>query len=186
VISLEIMNLARDAFIFISGGIAFYFFIKYKEAIKDARHDDLTGLKSRNEFLDSVELCQNSDHALAIIDVDDFKYINDNYGHTTGDRVLKMIGQVLYDELSDAKVGRLGGDEFGVVADISFIEDNNVFDDIKNKIQDLKFDIPCSVTISVGYTAYSSDYDTIREWLNEADLALYVAKDNGKNKVVKY
>ena len=77
----------------------------------------MTGLYNRRKLTEEIKryLKAQSEFGLAILDIDDFKKINDTYGHPIGDIILKEIGQILRDNLGEYLVGRLGGDEFVIL-----------------------------------------------------------------------
>jgi diguanylate cyclase (GGDEF)-like protein/PAS domain S-box-containing protein len=162
-----------------------------------ARHDSLTGLPNRWYFMELLEsaLADASDRsgtlAVLFIDLDRFKQINDILGHAMGDRLLKEVGQRLKRLLTeDDLAGRMGGDEFTIVlprqpdeqaavqASQEFlnafraphqIEDNELF-----------------VTASIGVALFPRHGQTVAELLRNADLAMYHAKNTGKNDVVVF
>ena len=162
-----------------------------------ARHDSLTGLPNRWYFMELLEaaLRDASDRsgslAVLFIDLDRFKQINDILGHAMGDRLLKEVGQRLKRLLTeDDLAGRMGGDEFTIVltrqpdeqaavqASQEFlnafraphqIEDNELF-----------------VTASIGVALFPRHGQTVAELLRNADLAMYHAKNTGKNDVVVF
>ena len=162
-----------------------------------ARHDSLTGLPNRSYFMELLEaaLREASDRsgslAVLFIDLDRFKQINDILGHAMGDRLLKEVGQRLKRLLTeDDLAGRMGGDEFTIVltrqpdqqaavqASQEFlnafraphqIEDNELF-----------------VTASIGVSLFPKHGQTVSELLRNADLAMYHAKNSGKNDVVVF
>lgn len=125
---------------------------------------------------------------LAVLDLDDFKRINDSYGHTAGDKTLQVIANTLKKHLSkDAFIGRYGGEEFVLV--FSSLNKSGVvkkLEYIKQKISRLPFKFKntnVSITTSIGVTAVKTD-DNIHTAFERADEALYQAKDKGKNTVI--
>ena len=163
--------------------------ISNQKAFKQqATVDSLTKLLNRNAFIQNLTELQNSDvhHeiALALIDLDGFKPINDNLGHEAGDDVLKQVGRRL-NRISNNKViaYRLGGDEFVVS-----IEDNVNREHIYNQlvllfndnftISGTKIKITASVGIAIGDLMSSSHSELLRQ----ADIAMYEAKKLGKNR----
>lgn len=120
--------------------------------------------------------------SVSMIDIDDFKKINDVNGHYTGDITLFYIGQKLSERFSDdGYVIRYGGEEFVV------IHKNCTLDEARNRMEKFRMDIenasdtPVPFTISVGVTCYTGDYG---KTIQSVDEALYEAKNTGKNKVV--
>ncbi len=161
-------------------------------------HDNLTGLYNRWFLDEAIEaLTSNAQRhkarlGFAMIDIDDFKKINDTYGHTAGDRVLKATSDTLKEHFrrkSDMLI-RYGGEEFLVIA--QEIEEKTFFDVLerfRKEIENLKIKVngkQIGVTVSIGYAIVPDDTENVREAIELADIALYCAKRNGKNKTVKY
>ncbi len=132
----------------------------------------------------------NTKLSLLMIDIDDFKNINDQYGHLTGDKVLSQIGHIVKGEVRNNDIiGRYGGDEF-----IIGITDSNTktAEAIANRISKAaaSYKIPLtknktlSFTLSIGGTTLKNE-ETLDQLINNADKKLYEAKKNGKN-VVKF
>lgn len=157
-----------------------------------AFHDALTGLPNRALFYDRLN------HGLArakrsggklvamLLDLDRFKYINDSLGHDAGDLLLKAISQRLKECVRDMDtVARLGGDEFVVVLEgIHDIEDvgfvaQKILATISRPINIQGHDI--STTVSIGISVYPDDGTQADELLKTADIAMYKAKESGKN-----
>jgi diguanylate cyclase (GGDEF)-like protein len=164
----------------------FYFINKIEEM---AFRDHLTGLPNRKAFEKyfNQENKKNHNQKLAILylDLDGFKEVNDNYGHDTGDLLLKTVASRLENTIrSQDKVSRMGGDEFTILlTDIeSFRDAKKIIKKIEAKIaepyqiygQEIK--ISCSIGYSVDYKAQMS----FQELINKADLAMYEVK-NEKN-----
>lgn len=148
--------------------------------------DDLTGLLRRDEFFhrlnDMVARAQGAPVALILVDIDNFKQINDTEGHLVGDHVLHRVGRVLQRCVrAGAEVGRYGGEEFIVAICASPDRARNLAEALRRQIQR-----EVNVTVSVGVaTVRSADADQreIRQAVGQADLALYEAKHTGKNRV---
>jgi diguanylate cyclase (GGDEF)-like protein len=155
--------------------------------------DGLTGLFNHRHFwnimnteLSRVDLYQG-DLALLLIDIDDFKRVNDQFGHAVGDLLLQSISRVLKDSVRDTDiVARYGGEEFAVLLpDTDKKGVQNVSEKLRTGVEGLRFQVPetdisISVTISVGVSAFRGNR---REFFNAADRALYVSKSEGKNRV---
>ena len=121
-------------------------------------------------------------------DVDHFKNINDSYGHSAGDKTLKVIARALKQSLRDTDfIARYGGEEFILLFPETAIEDLSVpLNAIREKIKRIPFkfkDTNVPITISFGATELRSA-DTNREAFDRADEALYEAKRNGRDKVM--
>ena len=117
---------------------------------------------------------------IVMCDIDDFKRINDVYGHMVGDKILSLIADRLKKLLSDADIiCRYGGDEFIII-----FRNTNI-DDVTRKIENIKDNILEQITMSFGLTEYEKD-KSIELAIKEADTALYVSKINGKNTITNY
>ncbi|WFD10560.1 EAL domain-containing protein [Tepidibacter hydrothermalis] len=153
-----------------------------------AYNDDLTNLPNRRSFLEKLEesINKNQSGAVMLLDLDNFKEINDTLGHTYGDKVLITVAQALIN-IKDEQVfvSRFGGDEFLVLIegenDISIIENyakkiTNIF---KNDfmIDENEIYIGCSI----GITQYPFDSNQVNQLIINADLAMYKVKALGKN-----
>jgi diguanylate cyclase (GGDEF)-like protein len=154
--------------------------------------DGLTGLYNRKYldiFMDKNAKKYNS-FGVAMVDIDYFKKVNDNYGHDVGDRVLKGLSEVFKSTIEMEKdiVFRFGGEEF-----LIFIPDTN---SAKNKIQNIKDKFEEMIfnaqsesfnkTLSAGVSFYKDDSEHIWQVIKNADIALYEAKNSGRNKIVFY
>lgn len=158
-----------------------------------ASHDALTGLLNRRRFEDGLEeeLAQvrrfGDEAAVLTLDVDNFKHINDHHGHAAGDAVLRAIADTLRQRTrATDRVGRLGGDEFGVVLARSSPEDaHRVAGELLSAIRALR--VPFGehrlrATISIGVrTLAQSESHHADVLLSEADMAMYDAKENGRD-----
>lgn len=148
-----------------------------------AYSDPLTGIANRRAFKAAMQDFPNLNDisALAVIDLDAFKPINDTYGHEVGDEVLLEIAARLSSiALSHSEVYRLGGDEFVFIADSDFVDCDELGDSICKACQS-SFQTqagPLSVDISVGIAALDDDDPCLSQAFREADLALYEAKRN--------
>jgi len=157
-----------------------------KQLTYDATHDKLTTLYNRRGFdalLDELDL---SDAALLIVDLDNFKSINDAYGHDAGDRVLIQVADTLIEHFgNEGYVSRFGGDEFVVIMENTppvmqeYLTEK--IHSINEKLQSASGGIP-SVTVSVG-VSFCNGHTDVREILKQADNALYEAKETGKSEV---
>ncbi len=162
-----------------------------------ASHDDLTGLINRREFerrterlLSTIEL-DKDEHALCYMDLDQFKVINDTYGHVAGDELLRQLARKLQGTIRKRDtLARLGGDEFGVLMEHCTLEQaHRVADEILKAIMDYQlfwegnvFRIGVSIGL-VGVTEASGDFT---ELYKRADAACYLAKDLGRNRIHTY
>lgn len=172
--------------------------LNFQEKIAFQRdHDPLTSLANRRYFFSTLDTelkrSERTGHELGLIliDLDDFKRVNDTYGHICGDLVLKRLAKLLKESVrSYDLVGRLGGEEFLILQpDTSIIASAIVADDIRRSFADEIFicdDNSFSVTLSAGVTSNKlvKEYLSPESLLNSADLAMYRAKKQGKNCIV--
>jgi len=153
--------------------------------------DGLTGLFNHRHFwnLMNTEMTRmglsNGDLALVLVDLDDFKRVNDKFGHSVGDVLLKTIAGVLSDTVRDTDiVARYGGEEFAVMlpdTDESGVQ--NVAEKLRAAVETIRFSVPdtdivLKVTVSIGVSVFRGNR---REFFNAADRALYQSKAAGKN-----
>jgi diguanylate cyclase (GGDEF)-like protein len=166
-------------------------------SLSSAWADHLTGVSNRLHFLQRLEseirrtqnYCQPL--ALFMFDIDEFKKINDTYGHAAGDVVIKALADTIRrNTRSSDLVGRFGGDEFMVLMTSSTREQAQIYaDHLREKIASAEIRIPgCEapirLTISGGLAVYPSNGQSASELLRAADEALYAAKRNGRNQTV--
>jgi len=166
---------------------------KYQlELERRATHDLLTGLANRGLLMDRIQLAvmqakrRTQKVALLFIDLDGFKIINDGFGHATGDQVLKLTGNRLAANIRQGDTAaRLGGDEFVVVLnDQERIEE--VSDAVQRIMDAVLRPIPIqhqeiTLTCSIGISICPDDSEDADELLKFADIAMYKAKEEGKN-----
>jgi diguanylate cyclase (GGDEF)-like protein/PAS domain S-box-containing protein len=164
---------------------------------KLAFYDPLTKLANRRLLMDRLEnniLSANRNNewvAVLLCDLDNFKNVNDSLGHDYGDLLLQHVSEVLQNNVrADDTVARLGGDEFTLV--IGGIKSAESVINIANKIlTELEAPIQLSgnqiaISSSIGIAVYPQDGEDSKELLRNADLAMYYAKDNGKNRFQFY
>ena len=125
---------------------------------------------------------------IAMIDIDDFKLINDTYGHNRGDEVLKVLADILRENGEELNLCRWGGEEFMLLGRLT--EQGRIAKkylmDIMEAVRKADIDMDgkkISFTITIGAAAYI-EKQTLDEWINRADKNLYVGKYNGKNQLV--
>jgi diguanylate cyclase (GGDEF)-like protein len=158
--------------------------------------DDLTGLYNRRHLTKMIELEKERSarsgavFSLAMIDIDDFKKINDTYGHLAGDQALKTFAAALKSILRKTDFcGRFGGEEFCVVLTQTDILRAKIFAErIRSCIEDISFptlDPNFKVTVSIGLTECKMQ-ESFDEMLSRADNAMYKAKHEGRNRVECY
>jgi len=162
-----------------------------------ATHDALTGLINRGEFerrvTDAIESGHRGDghHVLLYLDLDRFKLVNDTSGHLAGDSMLREVAKLLRDAIRDSDtVGRLGGDEFGMLLVGCPLEKaRQIADDVCRNVSDYRFiwkDKLFNIGVSVGLVEISRESGTIEDLLSAADAACYVAKKEGAGRVAVY
>jgi diguanylate cyclase (GGDEF)-like protein len=155
--------------------------------------DGMTGLYNHStikEYLGTMiaqARRQGTDVGFAMIDLDNFKRVNDTYGHLVGDQVLVTIARLLRQRLrSSDVVGRYGGEEFAVILpDCDITLAVSLIDQLRESFGSIRFpvgDTPFSVTFSAGVAAFSS-YNDEFSLCKAADEALYQAKNEGRNRV---
>jgi diguanylate cyclase (GGDEF)-like protein len=162
-----------------------------------ARTDPLTGLYNRKYLEESVKTivsqAKRSDitYGILMVDIDFFKMINDTYGHDVGDQAIKIISQTLIENTRESDiVVRFGGEEFIVL--LYNCDEKYIFEvSEKIRIAFSKKEIPAGTitfnkTISIGSSIYPLHTDNFWQCLKFADMALYNAKDNGRNKCVVF
>ncbi|WP_274426997.1 GGDEF domain-containing protein [Chelativorans sp. YIM 93263] len=163
----------------------------HRRLAEKARHDDMTGLLNRAAFIDAVEekCAQDSPGAFLLVDADNFKKINDMFGHLTGDEALRKIARGLEMALrKDDLKGRLGGEEFGVFISGATLEQASaIAERTRHAVEMIRF-VPgdhgsARLTVSIG-VAVAKKGAEFCELMDEADKRLYEAKSRGRNLVV--
>ncbi|MBK3734426.1 diguanylate cyclase [Azospirillum brasilense] len=169
-----------------------------EEALRDmASRDPLTGIYNRRSFMELArsQLARahrfNEPLSVFVLDVDHFKRINDSYGHATGDDALRMVAGGCQAILREYDIlGRLGGEEFVVVLPGATAEESRVVAErVRRHLSRMAIPGPegrFHLTSSIGIAALDSAYDTLEKAIHRADLALYRAKREGRNRVVVY
>jgi len=162
------------------------------EILKRAYTDDLTNLLNRSRLKEVVtaSIRNNEQGTMFYIDLDNFKFLNDTYGHSYGDQVLIRLSKRLLDcKKKNCEIARISGDEFAVVIkketlSLSAIEElaRKIIDNISQKmtIDNIEFQI----TASVGAASYPYDATTFEDLLVNADISMHHAKQKSKNKFV--
>jgi c-di-GMP phosphodiesterase len=168
----------------------------YEKLQKLSDRDYLTGLYNRRKFEEflSYEIHRSLRHqhkfTIIMIDLDNFKYINDTYGHASGDLVLKEVTEIFGSNLRNADIlARLGGDEFAVILpETPYEKGYGVVEKLRSCLEatpiSLMFD-QITLTASFGIAEYPELGDSIESLLTGADLAMYKAKKAGKNTIAR-
>lgn len=160
-----------------------------QQLLERVMFDELTGLRSRSSILEELKfhLNQNVSNtqvlSIAMVDIDDFKTINDTYGHLVGDAILRKIGGIINHTIRGFDVGgRYGGEEFLMVfPNTSLAQAQRATQRLLERVFSDVFDGVGRVTLSAGVTEHSTE--TLEELIELADKKLYEAKKAGKNQV---
>lgn len=167
-----------------------------KQAEKDleriAYYDPLTSLPNRALFQDrllhEIANCRRHDHRLALLflDLDRFKYVNDSFGHSIGDELLKVIAERLVAEVRENDtVTRLGGDEFTIIVS-ELTKVSSITSLVERILEQMQAAIPLAghqlhVGASIGIALYPEDGEDAETLIQHADMAMYQAKEQGRN-----
>lgn len=177
--------------------------LEYMKILKDATLDALTGLNNRHQFAlrlreeTASAKRQNAPLCCIMTDIDFFKKVNDTYGHAVGDCVLKNVAKTIKKELRENDIpSRYGGEEFAILLPYTTLDEATlVAQRLRRAIEKKKINIEeyniqgvsqLSVTISVGVSAYDKTMKEPQLLYQNADKALYEAKESGRNKVVVF
>ncbi|WP_133406048.1 sensor domain-containing diguanylate cyclase [Parashewanella tropica] len=170
----------------------------YKDKLQEQQKlnllDPLTQLPNRTALEEKLNIeyqkvkRQQTDLWVAVADVDHFKVINDNFGHSTGDKTLQVIAKGIKSALRDSEfVARYGGEEFVLLLpDVSNDNIKPLLSRVKDRIKSIPFKFkgqPITVTLSIGAAKVSAGED-VDSTFNRADAALYQAKDQGRDRVI--
>lgn len=164
-----------------------------EELLRINVRDGLTGLYNRrhweHQLNNQFDSCRRYKHgaSLILLDIDNFKSINDTFGHAMGDEAITVLAEELLLGLRAIDiVGRYGGDEFGAILPNTTAEQTReVLARIQVKLSELFFKHAPSLQlrVSAGIADYRQDMTNYQQWLKAADSALYQAKDNGRNRI---
>lgn len=156
--------------------------------------DPLTQMLNRRgiviALLEAMAYAERYEHpmAVALVDIDHFKLVNDRFGHDAGDRVLKGLAAIFQDSIRQSdRVGRYGGEEFLLVFPETTLEASRpIVDRIRARVHEHRFEIPSgliSVTVSIGVTQFEPSEEHAHLF-SRVDQAMYEAKEAGRNLVV--
>lgn len=205
---LEVVNptpYSNDTLHMMEGILSVY--RNYQNILDYSERDSLTGLLNRKTFdekfskllstntpgvvpQDHVERrLQQTDcigHWLAVVDIDHFKRVNDQFGHLYGDEVLILVANLLRSSFrAQDRVFRFGGEEFVVLLRSTTLADaRKIFERFRNNVESHEFPQVGKVTVSLGFASISTESPVMI--LGHADQALYYAKENGRNRVCYY
>ncbi len=164
----------------------------YKQIRDSAFRDGLTDIFNKRYFFETLNMVTNlvgENYCVAIVDLDDFKSINDTYGHPMGDAVLKKVAKLIQGATrSNDIVARYGGDEI-----ILFLQNMTDREKVRQRMEKIREDIEhtvvsydgvsISVTVSIGVYIKYNETLTLEEVIKKADEIMYLSKNGGKNKV---
>ena len=194
-LSFDLIEIIKEVSKMISIGI--YQIHLYERVEAMATIDELTGIYNRRQLIQlgehALAQVKRSERPLSIIlfDIDHFKDVNDNFGHTTGDTILKKIVGCCQKNVRKMDIfGRYGGDEFIVILPETTVEqaefvakrlNTNVF--INSELLE---ECPIQLSISVGLSFLNDEQESLTQLINQADEAMYNAKKSGRNRIVLY
>jgi diguanylate cyclase (GGDEF)-like protein len=198
---IAIEDLVCDPHVHTSICMLLQIYQNFTKLIRDNEHDTLTGLLNRKSFEHKINkvLAQtqtkpkrNNDKSdqnfyLAIFDIDHFKRVNDQYGHLIGDEVLLLFSQLMKQTFRNSdSLFRFGGEEFVGIFECTYPQDiSNALNRFRETISNFDFPQVGKVTVSAGYTEIVA-FDVSSHLIDRADLALYYAKNNGRNRSCHY
>ncbi len=198
---IAIESLICDAQLQQTIGMMLKIFQNFIVLINDNEHDTLTGLLNRKTFeikinnvlqqMQSMSKRQddkpNQHYYLAIFDIDHFKRVNDEFGHLIGDEVLLIFSQLMSQNFRNTDpLFRFGGEEFVGIFECSNPPDIEiVLNRFKDKVSGFNFPQVGKITVSAGYTDISP-FDASTQLIDRSDLALYYAKNHGRNRICHF
>ncbi len=162
-----------------------------KKQTELARTDPLTGISNRRAFFESADIELNKARryrypiSILYLDIDNFKEINDKFGHTAGDTLLCLVAKTLKSNIRSIDiVSRLGGDEFGIlIARTDAKASYSVAKKILTKLSGLVKVNGWPITFSIGLAIFEVTPNSVYEMVEEADMLMYSVKNNGKNRI---
>ena len=181
--------------------LIFTLFLKFRtrELHQDVSTDALTDVSSRKTILEMAQQefkrsrRRSTDFAMLLIDMDDFKGINDQYGHQCGDAVLSETAKCIKAHLRKSDyVGRIGGEEFLVITPNTTSQDAlNIAEKLRTMVAQLTFEAVCKpapngISISLGISHLVDGLENFNDMFHRADKALYASKKAGKNRVTLF
>ena len=162
--------------------------IRSEEKLEEmAMRDNLTGLYNRHFLLgtlDNMTISASKERWLALLDIDDFKNVNDTYGHNCGDYILHRVAEIAQEVCSGCIICRWGGEEFIILSSVN--DSTGLVESLRQRIADEEFSYDTTtlhITVTIGVASYDEEM-TNDGWISKADERLYSGKSSGKNKVV--
>lgn len=155
-----------------------------RELSDRANKDRLTRLFNRHYMMERLKEAYNDNETynIAMLDIDNFKSINDKYGHAAGDEVLVKVASTMEDICKDSVVSRWGGEEFLILTKA----DHELIEKVRSAVENLNVvfeDQTIAVTVTAGVEQKKKEV-TVDKWIVAADEKLYFGKNNGKNRVI--
>jgi diguanylate cyclase (GGDEF)-like protein len=157
-------------------------------SVTQSRTDPLTGLENKQSMeealkgLFAMQARYNSDFAVVIVDIDQFKRLNDEHGHLFGDKILQQVADALTRSIRETdSIARFGGEEFIVTMQHTDLDGACIY--AQRFRDEVSIDLP--ITVSIGVTG-ALEGDTVQSLLTRADTALYSAKSAGRNCVYRH
>lgn len=156
-----------------------------------ARKDELTGTSNRRAFYESAQIEIDRMHrykhpfTLAFIDLDNFKHLNDTFGHTAGDRVLRIVSStIIHNIRSTDTVARIGGDEFILLlSETGFVQAQAVVEKLRLLLLERMHKGKWPITFSIGVVTYLRSPSSVDEVVKIADNLMFTAKREGKDRI---
>lgn len=162
----------------------------------EARTDSLTGINNRRSFFAEAELKfkyaqrKNQPLSLLMFDIDHFKQVNDNYGHAVGDEALRAFCESIEKHKRESDVfGRLGGEEFALLLNEDRHGALHTAQRLQTEISEIELQTengPLHITTSVGIAYLQEEQGSVEQLLINADNALYIAKEKGRNQIIEH
>ncbi|MCD6450399.1 MAG: diguanylate cyclase [Thermotogaceae bacterium] len=178
-------------------GKLFKLMISYSVALKQAKYDELTGLLNYRTVIEKLSEYfafakrNNQNLSIAMVDIDNFKKVNDTYGHPVGNEVLKELGKIMRNSFREVDIlGRYGGEEFVIgMVNAELGKARQAVERLRENVEKndwskIQKDLKITVSIGVASSKNGRAKRSVLEIIEAADKALYVAKRTGKNKVV--
>lgn len=163
--------------------------MEYFQIFQRAQRDSLTGLLNHSAFYNHLEKAvrYGIPYSVAMIDLDNFKEINDNFGHLVGDEILRRLSTLLKEKLRESDViARYGGDEFAVIlTGVTSEKALEILERVRYAVEDSNF-LGLKLSVSIGVSCYPEDGETAEALVEKADAALYRSKSKGKNRITVF